>query len=413
MSSAPALDFVLSLQALKNSSKELMSLSFADRLKILENLKFQIENNMESWSSEIAQEENLPFDFVKQEIFMASVKYIGDFVSYEAEKKLSRLQPVGVVGISLPGLFSFRLALERFLPAWLAGNPVLLLFSEKSKKTSSIFSDFLQPVLPASWKILLGHKEEILPLLAAHPGISSFLFVGHERHRVALIQAAAPSGKRVQMSLSAKNSLIFLSPPRNEELFYEQLKSCFMGAGQSSFNSHRIFILDSFKEEFLLLLKKTLEKYNPVLQLQSEARVKRLLQIKSGIMNEQGQIFWGGESVSENSVTPLFSVDLSNCSVWQQEDLQVPFFIISSVKYSHEIARWTNTGNYGHSAVIYGDEAKARGLAEKLSVGLVQINQWHLPWSKTFRPQRLSSYNWSSLSCDDYLFSDIQRCTAL
>src|SRR5690606_25450130 len=68
--------------------------------------------------------------------------------------------------------------------------------------------------------------------------------------------------------------------------------------------------------------------------------------------------------------------DLTNCSPLQLEELDRPLVLASTVKYVHEMAKWTNTGDYGFCASIWGSEEKARSLAEKLHVGRVWINGW-------------------------------------
>ena len=71
-----------------------------------------------------------------------------------------------------------------------------------------------------------------------------------------------------------------------------------------------------------------------------------------------------------------FLLDLPNCSNLQQDELPAPVFPIVTVKYLHELAKWANNTSFGNLAVLWGDETKARKLADKLEFGALWLNHW-------------------------------------
>lgn len=421
VSSSTVIDLVRSIQGAKSAALEIEKIPPEKRAEKLIFWTDIIIRNAALWAEEEARFQGLPQEFVKNEFILNAAHWLKKSIKRDAAPAVF-LRPVGVVAISIPWGSNFLLAIERIAPALLAGNAVILHLSENSSLLVKMLAELVQK---ADWpkgslQILLSSRAEMVPLLAGHPGINALSYVGHEKHREKIIKTAAPTGKRLQMSLSGKNSLIFLEQPSSPEDLLIKLRPCLLGMGQQAWNAHRIFILESFRDNFLSQLKLALESLQPASDVHSSdlslwplvdhQRVEQVKKMVAQIPLEQGKVFWGGQSISENVlsenlrqghfVQPLFSVDLSNCSPWQQEDLRLPFFIITTVKYSHEIAKWNNTGTYGHSAIIWGPLDKARTLGQKLHVGQVFINKWKINSIHEFVPQKLSragihDYRWN------------------
>ncbi|MEK6772548.1 MAG: aldehyde dehydrogenase family protein [Bdellovibrionota bacterium] len=414
------MDLVQAIQGAKAVLADLEKMTYekrAEKLKIGSEVVFR---NAALWAAEEARFQGLPQSFVETNIIIPAAELLKK-ISNDLLHATSETRPVGLVAVSVPWGASFLLAIERIAPALAAGNAVILHLSTDSFCTLKMVSELVKQ---AEWpkgslQIILGPRKEIVPLLAGHPGIAAFSYVGHEKHRDKIIQMASSSGKRIQMSLSAKNSLIFLEEPPSAEDLLEKLRPCLVGMGQNAWNTHRIFILESFRPSFLEKLKLALSDLKPAVDQTSPElslwplidplRIESLQKLRTQIPTDEGKVFWGGESFVQNGgyfVQPLFSIDLSNCSTWQQEDLRLPYFIVTSVKYSHEIAKWNNTGSFGHSAVIWGPEDKARSLGQKLQVGQVMLNKWKISMAHDFVPQKLSREGIPDYRWDGHFFTE-------
>ena len=105
---------------------------------------------------------------------------------------------------------------------------------------------------------------------------------------------------------------------------------------------------------------------------------------------------------------PTFTRDLPNCSELQQDEIPGPLFIVTAVKYTHEMVKWSNTGYLGHSAIIWGPEDKARSLSQQLQVGQVLINKW-ADFSDWGVPTKQSFWGNPDVKWSGSFFSDVKK----
>ncbi len=395
-SKSDAMDLVKALQSSKLALVELQKKSSNE---ILENLKKAIQfcsSKFDDWSAQEYLDQGIPKDFLKEEIYNQWKSRLSTWAPVKDESIISNeyQHATGVVGISVPWCLAFHSVMDRLVPALIAKNSVLIHLSEWSPRTALLIADFINAaeLPPGAVQILLGERRVLTPLLAGHPGISALSWAGSEKHRASVVNTAAKVSKKIQVFTGSKNSLILL-PGRTQNL-QQILKSCWVGMGQMVWNTTRIFILESEQESFLVELKAFIESSKvfdgPLIHGQRKEDVKNILKL---LPAEEGRAL-----LTDTSHSTVFTLDLPNCSAWQQEELKLPVFIITVVKYSHEIAKWSNTGDYGHMAVIYGDQLKASALAAKLDVGLVCLNHWKIPSLLDFTPIKSSAYGNTSLS---------------
>jgi acyl-CoA reductase-like NAD-dependent aldehyde dehydrogenase len=84
----------------------------------------------------------------------------------------------------------------------------------------------------------------------------------------------------------------------------------------------------------------------------------------------------GGEALYNEKGVALIK-DFNMCSELQQDYLGVPLVFLCTVKYGHEMAKWSNTGYLSLTHSIWGsDLEKAKRLARKLETDSVYLNHW-------------------------------------
>jgi len=201
------------------------------------------------------------------------------------------------------------------------------------------------------------------------------------------------------------------------------LESFLLGQGQLCWNTTRVFVLESFQNEFIEKLKEYLASLKPATSPIDpspwtpviSAEVMEQLEAKAKqIKSEDGKLIAGGMKVEGqgNFFSPTVSLDLPNCSELQQEEIRGPVLIVTAVKYQHEMVKWANTGYYGHSAVIWAPHSeKALKVAEKLDVGTVSVNSW---FPTDFEPgHRQTSFGLMDLGPWERFYSDVKVLTGL
>ena len=370
---ATAIDFVKSLHTAKEAQEKFKKTDFADRADLLRKYAELINEEKEKLVQAEAKESNLPPEFCYQEIIDPAQKYIENLsLELRLFSKPESLTPTGVIGISGPRTLSFLYQAKWIANCLATANAVILKPSSETPGSAIRMAQILKKLdLPLGLiQILNGDEAELNPLLAGHPGINAFLYSGAFQPAEKLIQEVGKRKKKAQFFLGAKNSALIHPDYDYKKNIAEILKPALTGMGQLEVNTHRFFISQNVEKDFYETLQTYIQSLNlpDSLSFLSEQKKEAYLKAVDRIIPEEGKFLIKGP--------PTFTRDLPNCSELQQDEIPGPLFIVTAVKYVHEMVKWSNTGYFGHSAIIWGPEDKARNLSQQLHVGQVLINKW-------------------------------------
>lgn len=394
VSASDAMDVVQAIQAAKKAQTEYEKWSLHQRADLLSDISDMLEEKMDLIALKEAIHQGLPHRFVKEkslEPAIAQFREASDACEFLAAKKDPELilQPTGIVSIILSWNLSLRLLAERLAPALAAGNVCLVKVSEYSPVTAKIIGEILKDLKAPKGLVqfIHGPGSEVGSILAGHPSVKAVNFVGRLSNADNVIKTALPQFKKVQIQSGAKNPSLVLADADYKKLLPKILDTFLIGQGQLCWNTSRLFVLEAVQKDFIEMMKSYLATLKPATSpkdsspwmpviseevlLQAEAKCE---QIKA----EEGKILFGGQRHPGPGFffQPTVSLDLPNCSELQQEELRAPILILTAVKYGHEMVKWANTGYYAHSAVVWGPEAKAMAIAEKIDVGTLSLNSW-------------------------------------
>ncbi len=407
---ADEMDVIRCLQ----SSKKFLNLPNAwareDRLALLERLKISIERNINDWAAQEALYQGLPFNFSKESSFQHVLHLIDKNIEALKQKASNQYinQPSGVVAIIASWSLSFRLVMESLIPAWAAGNSVIIKVSSKSPITAQILKSLIHEIQPpvGSIQVLLGQGSKVGAFLAAHPGVRAVSFVGRTKNAESVIQSTAQQFKKLKIRGSVKNAAVIL-PGFESETYWDRLVESFLiGNGQTGWSMSRLLtteaeapkVIERFKEKILKIKPAQSihdsSPWGPGLMQNLKTETVKLAQ------GEHAQVFLPDSQGSQ------FLLNLPNCSNLQQDELLVPVFPIVTVKYLHEIAKWANNTSYGNLAVLWGDEDKARKVAEKLEYGALWLNHWMRPEDKSPWGLKQSAFGIADDQAEGPFFSD-------
>ncbi|MES3036728.1 MAG: aldehyde dehydrogenase family protein [Bdellovibrionota bacterium] len=406
-----ALNVIQSIQTVKKALPAWSQTSSEEKIKVFRSWIEMITANLDQWVSLEATESGLSHEFVREEGFQPVIDLLNQTIAIlnqppgESDQSVGILsegsaQPgqssspsvvpptaTGVIAIITSWNLSFRLVMERLIPGLAAGNVVLVNSSFHVPSTKNILSQLLNSDLLKQSVQHLFSNEDALSILINHPGIRAISYVGSEDNFKKLVQPESWLQKKFQLSLGTKNNLVLL-PGCDLSQLPQILRASLCGMGQLCWNTPRIFLLDSMKEEFVRALKDFSAGLKPSLvesdgnlltPLIDQHRVNATVAKKKQIIQEGGKILCGGEMVDSPSglhFNPLFSEDLPNCSELQQDNLGLPVFLVTTVKYQHEMAKWANLSPYSQLTSIWGDETKAGKVASQLDSAIIQLNHW-------------------------------------
>lgn len=427
---ASPMELVTSLAGSKKAHEAWEQKSFEDRATLLERIAAVIEARADEIALSESLYQGLPKRFVSEKsVKPAAARFrhhagrLRETAIHYSSSPNSRtsIQSTGLVAVIAPGPLSLLAISERLAPALAAGNSVLIKASRKSPVTARTLGEILKTAeVPAGLvQILIGKGDELGAFLASHPSIAAVAFAGSSRTLAKVATVATPALKKLQLCGSGKNSLLILGDADLDQHWSAILESCLVGQGRLPAQTSRIFVLEPMAKDFFARLEASLASLKPLTNPdgpelwtplgRDPKAAASFQQWRTEAKNEQGKLH-DAQPAGDFHRPPLFTQDLSNCSVLQQEELQAPVFIVTTVKYPHEMVKWSNTGDLGYSAVIFGSDEKARRLGEKLRVGRVWINSW-MTGTGTVMGAKKSFYGIPEAEFDGNFHSDVKTVT--
>lgn len=396
------LEFVQSLQEMKKSQQKWASLSIHEKSQILKHCADNLQSHAHSWAEQLAAHEHLPLSFVQSEVLEASCRIIKNLCQ-STEAGQTYPKPTGIVSIHLPELFSFRVLCERLMPALMAGNGVYVYSLPGNVLAASLWRQLLPEHAPVRF---FEGDAEFEQMMAAHPGVHGVSFAGSLERADRLRQILAPSFKKAQVSSGYHNSALILGEADLSEVARKLCQSCCIGMGRLPWNISTIYVLESqmadFQKEFFNALSST--RFEPV-----PASVRsRTDQLISQLKADKGKVLFGG-----GEGQPFVVEDLSHCSVLQQECLEAPVIFLSSVKYAHEMVKWTNTSPFGMYAQIFGPDEKVEKFGRQLEVSGISGNGWIETMDRLPIGIKQSLWGHPSLLAFGDFFSDCRKIDGL
>lgn len=419
-----AMDVVLSLVSSKKSLAAYEKTSLEERAALLRRISEALSERAFEVASLEALHQGLPVDFVLEHSVSPAITIFSSLAGSLGEgASLGILRPTGLLAIIATWNLSLRSVAERLAPALAAGNAVILKPSPLSPVTGQILGEiFSQVSLPPGLVNILHGGEEVTQTLAAHPSVQAVSMVGRSGNVEKVIEAATGTLKKLQVLGGAKNAALVLGDADFRNWMPQIVRPFLLGQGQLGQNISRLFILESQQKEFLEVLVSYLESLRPASSpransdwtpLISSEAVRDTLNKLAMVKADQGKLIFGGDSVPGPGffMRPLVTLNLSNCSTLQQDELHGPLLIVTPVKYQHEMVKWVNTSYLAQSAVIWGSEEKALKLAEQLDVAEVSLNEWPSRELDPVGGNKQSSYGIQDYRWNGFFFSRAKKLT--
>ncbi|MGE5085792.1 MAG: aldehyde dehydrogenase family protein [Bacillota bacterium] len=425
VASSDAMDVIMALQYSKKALQAVEAYTPEQRGQFLNSLADYLSANAESIAYQEALYQGLPQNFSLKHNIQVAIACLRKNAA-EVLKPLpsgTYAHATGIVGIITSWTLSLRLVTERMAPALAAGNAVLIKISEHSPITGQILGEALKAaqIPPGLVQIIQGDAEPG-KIIAGHPSIRAVTATGRQSTIESIAKVGLTQLKKLQLSGGAKNSAIVLADFDYKPHLSEILESFLIGQGQMCWNTARLFVLESFFKEFMEDLQAYVAALTPLTSPEGDSLWSPLIspdrvvtineKIRFGL-GEHGKVTGNSDTggVGGNFIRPTFMVDLPNCSVMQQDELHGPLFLITPVKYQHEILKWANTSYLGHSAVVWGSSEKVLKVAGKLEAAQVWLNSWMSGPEEPIFGLKQSSYGMTDMSWAGSFYSDVKKLT--
>ncbi|WP_374077595.1 aldehyde dehydrogenase family protein [Bdellovibrio bacteriovorus] len=423
VASSDAMDVIKALQLAKKAAAPFKELSKEQRAGLLSKIANHLEQNADAIAYEEALYQGLSHSFVLENSVRPAIQLLKE----NAQSLLKEipanilLQPNGVMGVITSWCLSLKLVVERLAPALAAGNVVMIKVSEQSPITAKILGEAMvaAQVPPGVVNILQGFSD-VAQIIAGHPSIHAVSAVGKTSTMENIAKSGLAQFKKMQLSGSVKNPAIVLTDTDYKKLMREILRPFLMGQGQLCWNVSRIFVLESFAQDFLATAQEYIssltplkdprgnEVWTPLISNESVQTIDG--KIHSGV-EEHGKVFVGGSRYDGPGFfyKPTVMLDLPNCSVLQQDELQGPLLLVTPVKYQHETLKWANTSYLAHSGIVWGPSEKVMKVVSQLECAQVWVNSWLQGETATIFGHKQSSFGNPEMSWSGSFYSDVKK----
>ncbi len=372
----------------------LKSTSLEGRITSVHRVAARLEKNREQFAQLITLEIGKPITQSRAEIdkCISLCNYYCDIapqVLANREEHGAKIiyQPIGAVLGIMPWNYPIWQVFRYAIPAFLAGNVVLLkpasIVPQCSRAIELLFQDLsLKYCLSVLWI-----EESQVASAIKHPLVQGIALTGSDRAGAVVAAHAASSIKKCVLELGGNDALIVLRDADVEGAAQLAVQSRLKNGGQSCISAKRFIVEAPIVEAFTAAVIKAMKEVkmgNPIEEetelgvLACTEVVERLeAQVEDALSKGAEVLLEGGRSNTEgNYFSPMLLTNIHAQMRAYHEELFGPVALLFSVQDEAEAIKLANDSPYGLGAAVWSkDQKKAERVARALEVGAVAINK--------------------------------------
>jgi aldehyde dehydrogenase (NAD+) len=371
-----------------------------ERLELMGRILEEYKKRIPDLARSMANEMGAPVSFASSAQagagmggFMGTMAALKDFQFSEQHGANTVVyEPIGVVGMITPWNWPLNQIALKVAPALAGGNTMVLKPSEECPGNAAIFAEILHAAgVPAGvFNLVQGDGPGVGAAISAHKDIEMVSFTGSTRAGILVAKAAADTVKRVHQELGGKSPNLVLPDSDLATVLPPTASGVLVNTGQSCISPTRILVHKDQEAEAISFVKGMFEgtqvgdplqeggHIGPVVNKAQYEKIQGLIQ---SAIDEGAKLETGGTGLPSNVnrgyyVKPtVFSGVTPDMRIAKEETFG-PVATIFKYETLDQAIDMANDTEYGLSAVISGDPAKAAPVAGKLRAGMVAVNNW-------------------------------------
>ncbi|MGW1216573.1 succinic semialdehyde dehydrogenase [Streptomyces sp. NPDC002499] len=296
--------------------------------------------------------------------------------------------PRGVVGQIAPWNYPLELSVGDALPAFVAGNAVVMKPDTETCLTALWARDLLvEAGLPADvFQVVIGEGPVIGPEIVKHADYVSF--TGSTRTGREVAQGAAARLVGVSLELGGKNAMLVLEDADIEKAAAGAVRACFSSAGQLCVSIERLYVHESVADAFLdrfaartkaMRLGTSLAYGADMGSLAGERQLESVTRHVEEAVAKGATLVAGGRArpdigpyFFEPTILDGVEAPMAVCA----EETFGPVVSLYRFKTDDEAVEAANSTPYGlNSSVWTKSAARGREVAARLRTGTVNVNE--------------------------------------
>ena len=384
--------------AARRAFKSWRKTSQEERQKVVQGIAAAIKDNADELYRLLTSEQGKPHAQAQQEIYGAaglaaaqSTLTLDDVINQDDDTRLSRTRrvPVGVVGGIVPWNFPIMMAIQKIVPALVAGCTIVLKPSPFTPLTTLRIAELIKDVVPAGTVNIITGEDTLGPLITEHPDIDKITFTGSTATGKKIMEGASGDLKRITLELGGNDASIVLPDADVEKVAEQLFWSSFSNAGQVCIAAKRVYIHKDIYDD----LSKAIADYakNVVVgdgaqqgtgvgPIQNKKQYERVLELIQDAKDQGYKFLTGGDKDPSGSgyYVPITILDNppEDARIVAEEQFGpvMPLLKFDTVDEAIERA---NNSDYGLAGAVWTkDTEQGVAIAEQLETGTVWINEF-------------------------------------
>lgn len=384
--------------AARRAFKEWKKTPQEERQKVVQGIAAAIKGNADELYRLLTSEQGKPHTQAQQEIYGAaglaaaqSTLTLDDVISQDDDTRLSRTRrvPVGVVGGIVPWNFPIMMAIQKIVPALVAGCTIVLKPSPFTPLTTLRIAELIKDVVPAGTVNIITGEDTLGPLITEHPDIDKITFTGSTATGKKIMAGASGDLKRITLELGGNDASIVLPDADVEKVAEQLFWSSFSNAGQVCIAAKRVYIHKDIYDD----LSKTIAAYaNTVVvgdgsqqgtgvgPIQNKKQYERVLELIQDAKDNGYKFLTGGDKDPSGTgyYVPITILDNppEDARIVAEEQFG-PVMPLLKFDTIDEVIERANNSDYGLAGAVWTkDTDKGVEIAEQLETGTVWINEF-------------------------------------
>lgn len=319
----------------------------------------------------------------------AAAEYLGaDYSSW------LRREPVGVIAQVAPWNYPLLMAIWKIGPALAAGNTVVLKPAPWTPTTTLELARIAKDAgLPDGvLNVLTGRGEEVGRPLVAHPDVDMVSLTGDTSTASKIMEAAAPTVKRLHFELGGKAPFIVFEDADLEAAAQGLIAGAFINTGQDCTAATRVYVQRPIWDEFLarvsdltaeIRVGDPMQRTTDMGPLINKAQWERVKGFVDRARDQGAKILAGGDRPEGMDKGYFFEPTLISGADQSSEIVQYEVFgpapTLLPFETEDEVISKANDVKYGLASSVWTrDGQKSLRAARLLRFGTVWLND-HLP----------------------------------
>ncbi len=299
-----------------------------------------------------------------------------------------RRVPVGVVAAVVPWNAPLFLALQKAIPALLAGCPVIIKPAPETAYDSFVLAEAFQAAaLPRGAVSILPADREISEYLISHPGVDKISFTGSTATGRRVAELAGREFKRVTLELGGKSAGIVLPEADFAAIMPAVITGTTVNSGQACSLLSRILVPRARHDEFMAAYTTALDAVivgeptdeattlGPIVSRRQYDRVLSYIELGQ---QEGATLAYGGgrpDGVSTGFyVRPTVFTGVDNTMRIAKEEIFGPVICVIDYDTVDEAVAIANASPFGLSGAVFGDPDQAIQVALRVRAGSQTVN---------------------------------------